>query len=204
MHTPIQAKKPYIQKYRKKAESINIDEDELFKKEIHNSYVRQVQNHPVYAGMIQSVDESVGKIRNHLKKLQLEENTIIVFASDNGGLSIRMEEQYVPEKIATSVKPLRAGKGWNFEGGIRVPTIVYWPGHETPEVIHEPVISTDFYPTLLEMAGLKSIPDQHVDGVSLMPLLQNEDVNLQREALYWHYPHYHGSGEKTFVCHQER
>ena len=196
VHTPLQAKEEYIEKYCQIAAQLNVDSADVWETEIHNSYVRQVQNHPVYAGMVKSVDESVGQIREYLKKQGLAENTIIVFTSDNGGLSIRMEEQYVPERIATSVKPLRAGKGWNFEGGIRIPTIVYLPGQSSPEIIHEPVISTDFYPTLLELAGLKTIPEQHVDGISLLPLLRNENTKLERDALYWHYPHYHGSGER--------
>jgi len=92
--------------------------------------------------------------------------------------------------------PLRAGKGWLYEGGIREPMIVWWPGVvKAGSVCREPVISTDFYPTMLEMAGLDPVPEQHMDGKSLVPLLHGGD-SLNREAIYWHFPHYHGSGNR--------
>ena len=110
--------------------------------------------------------------------------------SDNGGLST------VPRKGPTCVLPLRAGKGWLYEGGIREPMIIKWPGVVKPgSTCSEPVTSTDFYPTMLQMAGLPLKPKQHVDGVSLVPLLKGKG-KLEREAIYWHYPHYHGSGNK--------
>jgi len=107
--------------------------------------------------------------------------------SDNGGLS-------TSEGHPTSNLPLRAGKGWIYEGGIREPMLIKWPGVTKPgSLCSEPVISTDFYPTMLEMAGLDPRPKQHVDGVSLVPLLKGKKT-LGRKAIYWHYPHYGNQG----------
>jgi arylsulfatase A-like enzyme len=118
------------------------------------------------------------------------ENTIIVFFSDNGGLS-------TAEGSPTSNLPLRAGKGWLYEGGIRVPLVFSWKG-QIPEGIenNSPVISMDFYPTLIELAGLKDSfkGNGEIDGVSLSPLLQNQSGAIARDALYWHYPHYGNQG----------
>jgi arylsulfatase A-like enzyme len=140
--------------------------------------------------MVQSVDESVGRVMAKLEELGVAENTVIIFMSDNGGLST------VPRKAPTSNLPLRAGKGWLYEGGIREPMIIKWPGVvKKGSVCSEPVTSTDFYPTILEMAGLRLRPKQHIDGVSLVPLLKG-NVKINREAIYWHYPHYHGSGNR--------
>lgn len=199
VHIPLQAKEEYIEKYRQKAKQLEIDSSEVWETDIHESYVRQVQNHPVYAGMVQSMDENVGRIRAYLEKQGLAENTIIVFTSDNGGYStsnfIKENREFKPDNIPTSVKPLRTGKGWYFEGGIKIPTIIYQPGKDAPDEVYETVISTDFYPTLLEMAGLETLPEQHVDGISLLPLLTGEKEMLTRENVFWHYPHYHGYGE---------
>ncbi len=151
---------------------------------------KQVQDDPAYAGMVQSVDESVGRVLAALKSLELEKNTVVIFMSDNGGLSTLPNNWRSP----TSNVPLRAGKGWLYEGGIREPMIIKWPGvTKAGSVCHEPVTSTDFYPTMLQMAGLPPRPRQHVDGLSLVPLLKGGKT-LDREAIFWHYPHYHGSG----------
>jgi arylsulfatase A-like enzyme len=154
------------------------------------SKTKQIQNDPHYAGMVQSIDESVGRITEELNELGLSNNTIVIFMSDNGGLST------LPIDSPTSNVPLRAGKGWLYEGGIRVPMIIKWPDVVNPgSVCSEPVISMDFYPTMLEMAGLPSHPSQHKDGLSLIPLLKEND-HINRKAIYWHYPHYHGSGQR--------
>ena len=114
----------------------------------------------------------------------------MIFMSDNGGLST------VAREGPTSNLPLRAGKGWLYEGGIREPMIIKWPGVVKPgSLCSEPVTSTDFYPTMLEMARLPLMPKQHVDGVSLVPLLTDAG-SLNRKAVFWHYPHYHGSGNR--------
>jgi arylsulfatase A-like enzyme len=118
--------------------------------------------------------------------LGIEENTVVVFTSDNGGLS-------TSEGFPTANVPLRAGKGWHYEGGVREPLIVRWPGVTKPgSLCHAPMISTDYYPTLLEMAGLPLRPRQHVDGVSIVPLLKG-GAQLER-PLFWHYPHYSNQG----------
>lgn len=148
--------------------------------------VRQVQNDSVYAGMVESMDRAVGKVMGTVRQLGLEENTIVIFMSDNGGLS-------TSEGHPTSNLPLRAGKGWMYEGGIREPMIIKWPGVTIPgSASNEPVISMDFYPTILEMAGLPLRPNQHVDGQSLVPILQGEQMD--RGRLFWHYPHYGNQG----------
>ena len=185
VHTPIQAKPGYVEKYRAKAAGLLPHRGPEFLPE-GCTHTRQVQRHPVYAGMMQSMDENVGRLLDALDRLSLADNTVVVFMSDNGGLATTA--------APTSNLPLRAGKGWLYEGGIREPFIIRWPGVTRPgSVCHEPVTSTDFYPTMLEMAGLPPKPAQHRDGVSLVPLLK-EATSLDREALYWHYPHYSPQG----------
>jgi arylsulfatase A-like enzyme len=128
------------------------------------------------------VDDAMGTIRDALKRLKLEGNTIVIFTSDNGGLV-----------GPTDNSPLRAGKGSAYEGGVRVPLIVLWPG-KTPagQVESDPVITMDLYPTILEMTGIRALPSV-VDGMSLVGLLQSGE-KLKRDALFWHYPHYHPGG----------
>ncbi|MBE3135415.1 MAG: sulfatase-like hydrolase/transferase, partial [Acidobacteria bacterium] len=141
----------------------------------------------VYAAMVQSMDEGVGRIMTKLGELGLADCTAVIFMSDNGGLS-------TAEGTPTSNVPLRAGKGWLYEGGIREPLIIKWPGVTKPgSTCDVPVTSTDFYPTMLEMAGLPLRPKQHVDGVSIVPLLRGGQ-SLPRQAIYWHYPHYANQG----------
>jgi arylsulfatase A-like enzyme len=128
--------------------------------------VRAVQNHPVYGAMVESLDTSVGRVLAKLKELGLESNTIVVFTSDNGGLS-------TAEGKPTSNLPLRTGKGWGYEGGVREPLLVKWPGVTQPDsVSHQPTISPDFYPTILQMLDLPQRPQQHLDGVSIVPALK--------------------------------
>jgi len=138
------------------------------------------QTNAVYAAMVESVDDSVGRILRQLDVLGIASNTVVVFMSDNGGLW--------PQ--STSNAPLRAGKGYPYEGGIREPLVVKWPGVTTAgATCRVPVSSIDFFPTLLEMAGVK--PPGAADGCSLVPLLA-QTGSLQRDALFWHYPHYWG------------
>ena len=191
VHTPLQSKKELTEKYRAKAEALPQNDGNEWLPE-RNSFTRQRQDQPVYAGMVQSTDESVGRVMQKLDELGLTENTIVIFMSDNGGLSTLYKRKSGP----TSNVPLRAGKGWLYEGGIREPMIVKWPGVVQPgSVCDVPVVSTDFYPTMLEMTGLPLKPQQHKDGLSLVPLLKQEG-GLNRKALFWHFPHYHGSGSK--------
>jgi arylsulfatase A-like enzyme len=148
---------------------------------------RAVQDHAVYAGMVQEMDEGVDRILDKLDELHLAERTIVVFLSDNGGLS-------TAEGSPTSNLPLRAGKGWNYEGGIRVPWIVRMPGRVAPGATCDvPVISNDLYPTLLELAGVRVPPGQAVDATSIVPLLDGSGTLADR-PLYWHYPHYSNQG----------
>ncbi len=159
VHVPLQAKPALLEKYRAKAPSGG-------------------QTNAVYAAMIESVDESVGRVLRKIEVLGLEDRTLVVFMSDNGGLW----------PFATSNAPLRAGKGHPYEGGDREPLIIKWPGQTRPaSTCSVPVCSIDFFPTLLEAAGAK--PPRPVDGLSLVPLLR-EAGSLHRKALYWHYPHY--------------
>ena len=148
--------------------------------------VRLVQNHAVYAGMVEAMDTAVGIVLDRLDRLGLAENTAVFFMSDNGGLS-------TSEGHPTANVPLRAGKGWLYEGGVREPMIVRAPGVTRPgSACTEPVISTDFYPTMLELAGLPLRPNQHVDGVSFVSLLEGR--KMTRGPIYWHYPHYGNQG----------
>ncbi|QGJ70966.1 N-acetylgalactosamine 6-sulfate sulfatase (GALNS) [Planctomycetales bacterium 10988] len=160
VHAPLQGKPEMVDRYEK------------VKK-------RKQQGKPDYAAMVESVDESVGRVMQTLREMNLEDQTMVIFTSDNGGFA-----------KATSNTPLRANKGSNYEGGLRVPVIIKWPGQTSPGTVsHEPVISTDFYPTILEAVGQELRPFQHTDGESLVPILTGEGT-FQRDALFWHYPHY--------------
>jgi len=186
VHNPLQAKEQYVKYFREKLERMPEAKGPQFVPE-GRTKSRQIQNNPVYAAMIRSVDENVGKAVGALEELDLAENTVVFFMSDNGGLS-------TAEGHNTSNMPLRGGKGWLYEGGIREPMIVRWPAVVKPgSVCDVPVISTDFYPTFLDLAGLPLKSDQHMDGVSFLPLLKG-GKKLDREAIYWHYPHYSNQG----------
>lgn len=183
VHTPLMARADLKKKYQEKRKSAP---PERWGKEGARK-VRLVQNHAVYAGMVEAMDQAVGTVMAGLEKMGLAENTVVFFMSDNGGLS-------TSEGHPTCNLPLRAGKGWLYEGGIREPMIINWPGVTRPgSVCRTPVTSTDFYPTILAMAGLPAKPDQHCDGISLTPLLKG-GKRLDRDALFWHYPHYGNQG----------
>lgn len=185
VHNPQQAKPELVAKFQAKLEAMPASAEPEFISD-HGRQVRTRQDKPVYAAMVASLDESVGRVMAKLAELGLEKNTIVVFFSDNGGLS-------TAEGTPTANRPLRLGKGWNYEGGIREPLLVKWPGVTKPgSVCASPVIATDFYPTFLEMCALPARPQQHVDGVSLAPLLRGG--TLPERALFWHYPHYSNQG----------
>jgi arylsulfatase A-like enzyme len=184
VHNPQQAKTNLVTKYQAKAAKLKSRPRHEFQAEGYKQ-VRQIQNQPVYAAMVQSLDESVGRILKELNDLGLDEKTIIFFTSDNGGLS-------TAEGTPTSNAPLRAGKGWGYEGGVRVPLIVQWPGMTRPKSVSSQIVmSTDFYPTILQMAGLPLRPQQHVDGVTILPLFGG--IRPGRYG-FWHYPHYSNQG----------
>jgi len=160
VHTPIQAKEENIGKYEQKAKD-------------------GCHNNSVYAAMIQSVDEGVAKIDRTLEALGLSENTLLIFFSDNGG-----------HGTYTCQKPLRGGKGMFYEGGIREPMFVYWPGTvKAGSACDVPVISTDFYPTFLDMAGINKPENYVLDGISILPLLKGRK-SIDRDKLFWHFPAY--------------
>ncbi len=185
VHTPLMARKDLQEKYEKRRTERKLQDtwgEEGQRK------VRLAQSHAVYGGMVEAMDQGVGRVLDTLDKLNLTDNTVVIFMSDNGGLS-------TSEGHPTSNLPLRAGKGWLYEGGIREPMIIRWPGR-TPKgsVCHEPVTSTDFYPTMLDIAGLPARPTQHRDGISLTGLLKKPDSKLDTRPLFWHYPHYGNQG----------
>jgi len=185
VHSPIQANKEYIDKFEKKRLTLK-DSIPIFLPE-NEAFTVQNQSNSSYASMVYALDKNVGKLMKSLEDLKLMDNTIIIFTSDNGGLSTLYSKN-----APTSVKPLRAGKGWCYEGGIKVPLLVKMPGNDIGKKIETPVISVDFFPTLIEMVGLTK-PSVKIDGISIVPLLGNED-KLKRDTLFWYYPHYHGSG----------
>jgi arylsulfatase A-like enzyme len=191
VHTPLQAKPEATARYEVKAEALGPPTEDHYEAE-REAETKLRQDHATYAAMIESTDESVGRILDTLDELNLSENTVVMFVSDNGGLSTLMRRGF---NQATANVPLRAGKGWLYEGGIRAPLIVRLPGAEQAgRVAEHPASSTDVYPTLLELAGLPLLPQQHVDGVSLAPTIQ-QGVSV-RDTLFWHFPHYHGSGNR--------
>ncbi|MGI9471575.1 MAG: sulfatase [Rubripirellula sp.] len=152
---------------------------------------RMRQDNPEYASMVHAVDLSVGRVLQAIEDADLGDETVVFFFSDNGGLCT-LPAARKPTGGPTCNLPLRSGKGWLYEGGIREPMIARVPGVTKPgSTCDTPVISTDFFPTILDLAGLPAAPELHADGVSLMPLLEGKSVG--ERSLHWHYPHYHGS-----------
>ncbi|MBM3826481.1 MAG: sulfatase [Verrucomicrobia bacterium] len=170
VHTPIQSKKDVAAKYAAKLEKSP----------------SLAQRNASYAALVESVDDALGTIRKALEKNGLTENTVIVITGDNGGL--------LP---ITDNAPLRAGKGSAYEGGVRVPFIVAWPGKVAPKVVSEvPAVTIDIYPTVLELAGIRPMQSL-VDGISLAPLL-TKGSKPERDTVFWHYPHYHPGGATPY------
>ncbi len=192
VHTPIQACERHLKKFEDKLKSL---ENKVSRIRIEGEGKTTLdQRNPAYASMIFALDENIGRLINKLKEENLYENTTIIFTSDNGGLTT-LNSKY--KNIGpTAVTPLRAGKGWLYEGGIRVPLLIKPANFKTTNrVSDEPVIGHDFYPTLLSMVGIKPDAKKAIDGVDLSDLLEN-NVSLGREEIFWHYPHYHGSAWK--------
>lgn len=196
VHTPIQAKPEDIAKFKAKAAAMGLDKVKavapgenfpVAHKKHQKIQRRLVQSDPAYAAMIYNLDQNIGRLMKALEETGQADNTVVVFTSDNGGLA-------TAEGSPTSNKPLAEGKGWMYEGGTREPMIVRWPGVVKPGSLCDvPVTSPDFYPTLLEIAGLPALPRQHVDGESILPLLKGTG-SLKRDAIFWHYPHYGNQG----------
>jgi arylsulfatase A-like enzyme len=171
VHTPLSAKDELIRQYEEQPRPA------------------LPQNNPIYAAMLKSLDESVGRVLDKLAKLNLADRTLVIFTSDNGGLATTEG----PNTPATSNAPLREGKGYLYEGGIRVPLIVKWPvGGRAATVCDTPVCSIDIVPTVAEICGVPV--STAVDGVSLVPLMRQEAGAIQQRALFWHYPHYSNQG----------
>lgn len=187
VHTPIQPCKEFIEHFEAKKTAMYGDEQTPTRVE-HDGLTRMRQDNAPFASMLRAVDKSVGRVLEKLDELNLAEDTLVVFFSDNGGLSTL--RTFGP----TCNEPLRAGKGWLYEGGIREPMIVRAPGVTEPgSTCDAPVISMDFFPTILELAGLPAQPELHADGKSLVPLLAGIKTVDNERILCWHYPHYHGS-----------
>ncbi|MCS7467110.1 sulfatase [Stieleria sp. ICT_E10.1] len=194
VHTPLLAPEALVKKYEEKAERLGLnaqeafaDEEQVWPDAKQPRRVRTLQAHATYAAMVESMDRAVGIVIDRLEALGLMDETIICLTSDNGGLS-------TSEGSPTSNLPLRGGKGWVYEGGIREAFMIHAPMiKDAPKSCNVPVVSTDFYPTLLQLAGLPPLPQQHLDGVSLVPLLKGAK-KLDRDAIYWHYPHYSNQG----------
>ncbi len=181
VHTPLMARPDLVAKYKEKKARLGLEAKWGRERERE---VRLVQEHAIYAGMVEAMDQAVGTVLDALDRLGLATNTAVFFMSDNGGLS-------TSEGHPTSNLPLRAGKGWLYEGGIREPMIVRWPGVVKPgATCAQYVSSVDFLPTILDLAGRR--PAGPVDGMSFLPLLKGGA--LDRGAIYWHYPHYGNQG----------
>jgi arylsulfatase A-like enzyme len=184
VHGPLQTTKPRWEKFRAKAAAQASPAERFI---IDRTLpVRQVQDHPVYAGLIEEMDDAVGRVLQKLDELGLAGNTIVVFTSDNGGVTSG-------DSYSSSLLPYRGGKGRQWEGGTRVPYYVKVPGLTAPGgTCATAVNGIDFYPTLLALAGLTPPPGQPVDGVSLVPLLSGGTIAPR--PLFWHYPHYGNQG----------
>ena len=182
VHTPIQENKEFIDYYVEKLKSYENTSPETIKE--GDAITLLNQRNAKYASMVHATDYNVGRIINFLKDNNLYENTLIVFTSDNGGLST--QRRVAP----TSVFPLRAGKGWLYEGGIRIPQLIKLPKQINKEIISEPVVSYDLFPTIANVLNLNhSVSD--IDGVDLTNLFVKKDI--ERDFIFWHFPHYHGS-----------
>lgn len=186
VHTPIQASEKFIEKYKAKREQLGIDT--VPHRREGDGWTKLLQENAAFASMVASMDENVGRVLESLKKNGLDKNTWVIFTSDNGGLSTLTRKN-----APTSNGPLRAGKGWCYEGGIRVPLIVAGPGVMEPgRTVDQPAVSMDFFTTILNIAGVEH---EDNDGVNLLPVL-TEKKPIERDELFWHYPHYHGSAWK--------
>ena len=187
VHTPLMGRPDLVEKYKKKAAKtpgVEFAEEEQIWPTDKKRKVRILQKHPVYAAMVEAMDEAVGVVLEQLEKSGVADNTIVVFTSDNGGLA-------TSEGLPTSNLPLRGGKGWVYEGGIREPWIVRWPGvTKAGSESGEPICSIDLFPTVAAAAGVRV--NHTIDGIDILPALKGGKLN--RRALYWHYPHYGNQG----------
>jgi len=182
VHTPIQPNLKHVNYFKEKLDSMDDNKVRVREEGEAISLLNQVNHN--YASMVYAMDENVGRLINSLKENNLYNDALIIFTSDNGGLST------LGRVAPTSVFPLRAGKGWLYEGGIRIPQLIKTPGNSKNVKIEDVTVSYDLFPTILDYAGLKS--ETEIDGKSLMPILKGES-KMDREDVFWHFPHYHGS-----------
>jgi arylsulfatase A-like enzyme len=184
VHGPIQTTETLWKKYQKKAQDKGlVDKRFIFDR---TKAVRQVQDNPIYAGMMETLDDAIGLVMKKLKDTGLDKNTVVIFTGDNGGVSSG-------DAFSTSSLPFRGGKGRQWEGGVREPYYIYVPGvTKAGSLTKVPATGTDFYPTILELAGLKARPEQHKDGLSLVPIFKGKEI--AKRDLFWHYPHYGNQG----------
>ncbi len=186
VHTPLMGRPDLVEQYKAKAARIAgvefAEEEQVFGK--RKRMVRILQKHAVYAAMVEAMDEAVGVVLQQLEDSGVVEDTIVIFTSDNGGLA-------TSEGSPTSNLPLRGGKGWVYEGGIREPWIVRWPGiAEAGSESTEPICSIDLFPTVAAAVGVEV--NHQIDGINILPALKGG--KLTRQSLYWHYPHYSNQG----------
>ncbi len=185
VHTPLMAPENLVRKYQQRRQDRRLED--TFQSEPPRQN-RITQAHAVYAGMVEALDAAVGRVLDALEQHGVADHTLVIFTSDNGGLS-------TSEGSPTSNLPFRAGKGWLYEGGIREPVIVRWPGVTPPGSRSAwPVISTDYFPTILEAARLPALPTQHRDGVSFVAALKDPAATPPDRPLFWHYPHWGNQG----------
>jgi arylsulfatase A-like enzyme len=202
VHTPVQAKPEHIAYFEDKAKRMGLDQIEPF---VEGEYYptefkrhmrikrRVLQSDPVYAAMIWSMDENLGRLMQALDDRGLTDETLFVFTSDNGGLNSA-------DDSPTCNAPLAEGKGWMYEGGIREPLIIRLPGQIEPDTKTDCITtSTDLYPTILDLLGMELLPQQHCDGVSLKSVLQGE-TTFDRGSIFWHFPHYGNQGHIPGSC----
>ena len=182
VHTPIQPNLKHVNYFKKKLDSMDDNKARVRKEGEAISLLNQVNHN--YASMVYAMDENVGRLINSLKENNLYNDALIIFTSDNGGLST------LGRVAPTSVFPLRAGKGWLYEGGIRIPQLIKTPGNSKNVKIEDVTVSYDLFPTILDYVGLKR--ETEIDGKSLMPILKGES-KIDRDDVFWHFPHYHGS-----------
>jgi arylsulfatase A-like enzyme len=195
---PAQGKKEHVAHFKEKLSNMPAPEGPTTRVEIHGEAETVeclVQRNPEFAGQIKAVDDNVGRVLETLEQLGIEDNTIVIFTSDQG--SVCTSEEY----MVSTQQPYRLGKAWMFDGGLRVPLIVRWPGRIKPGVESDALtINTDIYPTILDLASLPLKPDQHLDGVSIKDVL-TEGAKLSERSLIWVYDHDHNElGHKASVA----
>ena len=179
VHQPLEAKPEDIKRNRKEIEAFDYGYQPEYIKE-GTGRTKMRQDHPAYAAMVETTDENIGRLLNLLEELNIDDNTIVVFSSDHGGLS---NDGYNKRNLATSNFPLRAGKGWMYEGGVRVPFLIKWPNHLKPRKDENSIVMLmDLFPTLLDIINDEKIES---DGKSMLPVLNQDEVWNDR-TVYWH------------------